>query len=200
MTEKYDAIVVLSGGDIKTIRLRIEKALDLYHEDKSENLVFNGFNTKEAHNTIFKGDWYNDSRLEPFCDEIEQIHPYIIYARTTEQNAYETKRLARERGWKKMAVISSETHMKRVKRLHHKMFPNYLNLDFIASPEPNERIRKRRTVKEGISDFITYLSLWNLPRGHNPVNEEFTYLMAEVRKKKWNSLLKKILKCLKIVS
>ncbi len=197
MANKYDAIVVLSA-DNETTALRLDKALELYYQGFSDNFVLNGFNSKKAHDPGFEGDLYDDSRLKNYGDDVEQIHPFALYAHNTEANVYEIKNLAREQGWKKLAVVSSETHIPRVKRLFHKFFLNYLDISFYKAPEPTEKLRKRRAFQETISDFMTCVALDGLPRGNGSVTDEKIYTIAVERKyqfEKINNLIKRILKC-----
>ena len=196
MTNKYDAIVVLSA-DNETTAPRLDRALELYYQGFSDNFVLNGFNSRKAHDPGFEGDLYDDSRLKNYTDDVEQIHPFVLYAHNTEANVYEIKNLAREQGWKKLAVVSSETHIPRVKRLFHKFFPDYLDISFYKASEPTEKLRKRRVVKEKIDDIITCLELQGLPRGNGAVTDEKIYDITVERKnqfEKINNLIKKILK------
>jgi len=179
--KKYDAIVVLSA-DEETTRLRIEKALNLYFTGIADHFVLNGF----------APDWHNDSRLVPFRDKIEKISVYVVHARTTEENAYQTKKLVEEQKWKKIIIVSSETHIKRVKRLYHKFFPNYLDLEFVAAKEAANR--GKRAFREWFADLMTWLELFGLPRGKDMETDEKIFTTAERRKSylnKFNNLVKK---------
>ncbi|MEM2784844.1 MAG: YdcF family protein [Candidatus Pacearchaeota archaeon] len=116
----YDVIVVLSG-DEETTFLRIKKALELFHKQGGlAKLVLNGF----------EGNWRNDLSLECFKEELEKIPDVdIIYARTTEENAYTT---AEKYSGKRLAIVTSKSHVKRAKRIFRQFFPDYLDLLFIA--------------------------------------------------------------------
>ncbi|MEM1577972.1 MAG: YdcF family protein [Candidatus Pacearchaeota archaeon] len=185
----YDAIVVLSG-DEETTFLRIKKALELFHKQGGlAKLVLNGFNTTEAHDPGFEGDWRNDPRLEPFKEKIEKIPDVdIIYARTTEENAYTT---AEKYSGKRLAIVTSKSHVKRAKRIFRQFFPDYLDLHFYSSPEPNE---KKRRFKEFLARIVTWLELYNLPRGCN----EEVFKKICYRKSKYEPLNEIIKKTLKI--
>ncbi len=160
-------------------------------------MVFQGFNSKDAHEPGFKGDWESDVNLKLFRDEIEQIHPYIIYSHNSESNAYQTKKLASEKGWKNLAIVSSETHLPRLKRIFRKFFPNYQDLGFIAVPEPSERLKKKRTIKELFADFVTYFEFDGLPRGNGTETDKKIFEISDYRKSRYldkpSNLTKKIL-------
>ena len=179
MKEKYDAVVVLSGGDVETTNKRIEKARKLYLKGLTSFILFNGFNTKEEHDPGFIGDWQDDERLKPYAEWIKLLPESdyeMTYARTTLENAYKTKKLAGEEGWKNIAVVSSETHVHnvalnkknvgRAPRYFWKFFRPPSHLEFIAVPEPSRELRKKRLVKEHFLDLRTWLfELYGLPRG-----------------------------------
>lgn len=192
--KKYDAVVVLSGNEENT-PMRIEEGLKVFYKN-GLYFVLNGFNTRDAHDPDFNGDWQNDPRLKNYIEEIKEIHPIILYARTTEENIYELKKVAREQGWKNIAIVSSETHIKRVKRICYKFFPDYL-IDFYKAPEPNEKIRKRLVLKEMFANFMTWIEFYGLPIAQNPETDAFNYKVASKRKEKFeplNNLIKRILK------
>jgi len=187
MNKKYDAIVVLSGGNNEATSLRIDKALELYRCCKDAKLVLNGF---------FE-NIHEDPRLKNYLEDIEQIHPYVLDAPDTEANAYATKIFSRKHRPKNIVIVSSETHLPRVKMIYHKFFKNYSDLDFISTEEPSEKIRRKRKTKEILSNIMTYAEFYGLPRGNGPGTDRTIYQAAEQRKRKldkFNGLVKKILK------
>jgi len=209
--QKYDAVIVLSAGDVETTNKRIEKARELYNQGLTSFLSFNGFNSKERHDEGFEGDWQGDFRLKPYIKFIGSLPKKvyeIVYAHTTEQNVYEAKKSARERNLNKLAIISSVTHINneflniknggRVPRLFRKFFPNFSRLEFIAVQEPSGKSRKKRAIRELLSNFLTYLELYNLPRGDGPETDKKIFQIADHRKlnyyNKLSNLMNKISK------
>ncbi len=79
--------------------------IELFKKGYSDNLVLNGFNTKQAHPGFWSqlAQW---SKTKNFWDEI--------------------------------------THIKRVKRIYHKFFPDYLSLDFYAEENWNKKKIRRK--------------------------------------------------------
>lgn len=191
---KYDAIVILSGPDEKTTRLRIEKGLELYLQGLSDTVVFNGFAPE-------------DPLVSEYLNKYNITQPYILYAETTEENAYQTKKFAVLNNWKKLAIVSSRTHINnelqkrknagRVPRLFKKFFPSLeYRLDFITAEEPSEKSRKRRAVKEYIANLTTWFELLKLPESKDSESDKKIFLSLKKRKEKFeslNDLIKKVL-------
>lgn len=168
-------ICVLSGRDTSVTSPRIEKGNELYYKEPQNSvLVYNGFNTALEHDPGFKGDYQNDERLKPFIEEIMQFHPYILYARTTEENAFKLSQLIQKLSEKekieKIIVVSSRSHIDnlvfgkpgRVKQIFSKLcdFP-YEKLEFVGVEEPN---KSKNAFYEVFANFTTFFELLFLPK------------------------------------
>ncbi len=188
--EKYDIIGVLSGNYVHTDP-RIRKALELWYQGKGNEFIFNGFNTKEKHDPKFEGDWPNDPRLKPFIDEIEQIHPIIIYARNTCETAYKQKEKAKEYGFKKFNNVTSDFHVKRCKHIFRKFFDPYSN-EFVGVPTArNLKELHKLKLHEIIQEWLCHYYFYGLKRGDDPKKIRYIY---NSRKEKIKGLISKISK------
>lgn len=177
MEKQYEAIIVLSGKDERTNYLRIEKALELCKSSERAKFVLNGFPKDYEINS-------------------SSINTYILEAKNTEENAYATKKFCRKHRIESIAVVSSETHLPRVKQIFHKFFKNYQDIEFISVKEPTERLRKRMVVKELLERIATSAELLGLKRGNGPGTDWRIYQIVDYRKSKldkFNDLAKKLI-------
>ena len=190
MIKEYDAISVLSGDYVHT-DARIRNALGLFYKDKGDKFIFNGFNTEEEHDFGFEGDYNNDLRLIPYIHEIEEIHPIIVYASNTCENAVKLEEKAKEHNLKNFTIVTSDFHVKRCKRIFRKFFSPY-SIKFVGIPTArNMKESHKLKIHEKLQEWLCDYYFFGLTNGSDPKKIKNIY---KTREKKMKKFLKKILK------
>jgi uncharacterized SAM-binding protein YcdF (DUF218 family) len=123
---KADGIVVLTGG-----ASRIEDAIDLLANGRGQRLLISGVNPQTSEKEI--------ARLRP---EHEKVFGCCVdldrTAVNTITNATETRRWAKERGFKSLIVVTSNYHMPRaMAELSHQR----PDIELIAFPVVSEQLK-----------------------------------------------------------
>jgi len=123
---KADGIVVLTGG-----ASRIEDAMDLLANGRGRRLLISGVNRQTSEREI--------ARLRP---EHEKVFVCCVdldrTAVNTITNATETRRWAKERGFKSLIVVTSNYHMPRaMAELSHRL----PDIELIAFPVVSEQLK-----------------------------------------------------------
>jgi uncharacterized SAM-binding protein YcdF (DUF218 family) len=108
--ERADAVVVLSGGR----KFRLEKGLELVRDGVSDTLVISDGRAE---------GWPEANRL---CEEGADGFRVVCFKPdpySTQGEAEGVARLARERGWRSVAVVTSRFHVFRSRMLFERCFP-----------------------------------------------------------------------------
>jgi hypothetical protein len=170
---KIDLIDVVSG-DVATSQLRIEKALQRYHDSGASVFVLNGFNTSANHDDGFEGEsWRDDERLIDIYKELEKLNPSVLYARNTIENGLRLREFIS--GNKIYSeTVTSRTHLPRLKKMYWYVFPNqeYNNLSFSTSKEPNGTYLKR-TILEGTKILSLKKLMSGIERGSWDIDKQY---------------------------
>ena len=112
---RADAVVVLAGGR----KLRLEKGLELMRRDLAETLVISDGEARgwpEANRLCADGgDGFRVVCFKP--------DPY-----STQGEAQGVARIARERGWRSVTVVTSRFHIHRARMLFERCVPGDVNV------------------------------------------------------------------------
>jgi uncharacterized SAM-binding protein YcdF (DUF218 family) len=105
-TEKADAIVVLTGG-----KGRVEHGLSMLAQGAAPVLFISGVGKDVTRERIISEHTNADLREKLAAMEPEIILDYV--ARSTESNAGQTARFMRDRGIRRIRLVTANYHMKR---------------------------------------------------------------------------------------
>ncbi len=141
MAKKYDAVIVLAGGVNsdgtlpQIIKERINLGIRLLQESASDFLVFSGHFTFVLDNPLNLSE---SESMKTYAISQGIAESKILLddkSKDTLSNAYFVKvDLAIPRNWKKLAVVSSETHIERAKYLFNKVFGANFKIDYSSTP------------------------------------------------------------------
>ena len=146
LSEKADGIVVLTGG-----ASRIEDAIELLAQSNGRRLLISGVNRSTSDRAI--------ARLRPehativaCCVDLDRA------AVNTTTNATETRRWARERGFKSLIVVTSNYHMPRaMAELSHQL----PDVALIAFPVVSDRLKagwaNGPTLRLLFTEYVKYM-------------------------------------------
>ena len=160
------SIVVLSGNEYHT-KPRLQKGFELFYTHCEKKLILNGFNTKEKHDFDFDGSWKNDPRLTDYIDKIEEIHPIIVHARNTCENAYELAKLTKrkENSLRLYKIVTSDFHVKRCKYIFRKFLHPHIT-EFVGVPTARDMKELHRLkLHKIIQEFFCNYYFHGLKRG-----------------------------------
>lgn len=146
-----DGIVVLTGGSS-----RVADALDLLSSGFGKRLLISGVHPTNGISNIQRSlPDNNDQRLLDCCVDLDRS------AVNTRSNAVETRRWARERGFRSLIVVTSNYHMPRaLVELSHEM----PNVELIPFSVIGERWRDEpwwtsgTTLRLLLSEYVKYLA------------------------------------------
>ncbi|MBI5888541.1 MAG: YdcF family protein [Deltaproteobacteria bacterium] len=123
---KVDAIVVLTGG-----KGRIPEGIALLRAGKGKVLIISGVASEASADSIFRGKLTQG-----------ELAGVILEKRSTStyENAVEVRKLALERGFKSVVLITSIYHMKRAAYIFRQVMPPGVLIEpyFVTTPNFNE--------------------------------------------------------------
>ncbi|MBS3073552.1 hypothetical protein J4465_02030 [Candidatus Pacearchaeota archaeon] len=172
MSQK-DLVCVVSA-DVPTTHLRIEKALQRFHDSRADLFVLNGFNDSTKHDSNFKGEtWRDDDRLKDIYKDLENLNKVILYARNTVENGVELRKVMNYSQYRSGEVITSDTHFIRLVRTFYSVFPEeeFNNLSFSRCREPSKKLTVIRTISEALEYPFTEAMLVGIKNGDSKIAE-----------------------------
>lgn len=101
-----DAIILLEGDGFH----RFQKAVDLYHKGYGKKIVFSG-NIVDKEYGSYPFEEIKPLILKARVPEVDLIHENKSLQ--TQQQAIEVVKMAKEHGWKKLALVASHEHQYR---------------------------------------------------------------------------------------
>lgn len=127
------AIICLGGSfsnkqQFINLKLRIEKAVELYKKRKGARIIFTGGFSKTA-------DFSEAKLIADIAQSIGVSQKDIILeekADNTIQNAINSKRILEEEGFDAVVVVTSPIHLRRAKYIFRKIIPDR-KLEFVSS-------------------------------------------------------------------
>lgn len=174
MSQK-DLVCVVSA-DVPTTHLRIEKALQRFHDSNAGLFVLNGFNNSTKHDKDFQGkNWRDDPRLQDpeIYHKIEKLNYLVLYAQNTIENGVELRKVLNYSPYKFGEVITSDTHFIRLVRTFYSVFPEgeFNNLKFSRCREPSKKLAITRALSEALEYPLTEAMLAGIKRGDPKIGE-----------------------------
>ncbi|MDP2690629.1 MAG: YdcF family protein [Deltaproteobacteria bacterium] len=120
---KADVIVVLTGG-----RNRADEGLRLLREGRAGTLVLSGVHRDSGINSIFLNKTGRGERSKIILEKASS---------STHENAIEVRRLAAERGYGSMILLTSGYHMKRAEFIFRSVMPPDFSIETHSVSTPN---------------------------------------------------------------
>jgi uncharacterized SAM-binding protein YcdF (DUF218 family) len=146
LAEKADGIVVLTGG-----ASRIEDAIELLARGNGRRLLISGVNRSTSERAIAQLRPEHE-RIVACCVDLDRT------AVNTTTNATETRRWARERGFKSLIVVTSNYHMPRaMAELSHQL----PEISLVAFPVVSDRLKagwsNGPTLRLLFTEYVKYM-------------------------------------------
>ena len=133
---KYDAVIVLSHlteGDMPSEegKARIDKAIEILNRGEARVILMSGNRHGKIPQNVTHAQAMKNYAIS------RGVNPNAIFkeevAVDTTYEAVHVKRLSKPRGWRKLAIVSSDYHMKRIKYLFDFAFGNGYKLSYFSA-------------------------------------------------------------------
>jgi len=156
MQNKFDAIIVLGHGQKKreigeVLKNRLDKVFELFQENKEAKIILSG-------GKVYSKEFSEAEIMEEFLEKRGVMKESIILddkSKNTFENLINSKKIAEERGFKKIALITSDYHLKRVR-----MIAKNIGLDIFGfSAFSRKDIRFKKSIIEFLKTILDYLRI-----------------------------------------
>jgi len=160
MQNNFEAIVVLGYGQKEKqideiLKNRLEKALEIFQENKEAKIILSG-------GKVLSKDFSEAEIMAEFLKERGVPETSIILedkSRNTFENLINLKEIIKEKGFQKVALITSDYHLKRVE-----MIAKNINLKIFGFPSFSKKdikFRFKKLITEFFKKIFDYLrTIW----------------------------------------
>lgn len=156
MQNNFDVIIVLGHGQKKrevgeVLRNRLNKAFEVFQENKDAKMILSG-------GRVYSKEFSEVEIMEEFLEKKGVMKESIILddkSKNTFENLINSKKIAEESGFKKIALITSDYHLKRVK-----MVARNIGLDIFGfSAFSRKDIRFKKSITEFFKTIFDYFRI-----------------------------------------
>jgi uncharacterized SAM-binding protein YcdF (DUF218 family) len=162
--DKADALIVLSDDNFYADRAT--RAAELFREGKAAVVVASGrrLRPKAGIAELMEHDLVERGVPK------EKILRFVHDADSTREEAEALRRLARERKWRSLIVVTSNYHTRRTRYIFRRVFPQGMEVRIASARDgdfdPQHWWEKRKSTKELIREFAgMVVAIWELRRG-----------------------------------
>lgn len=139
---KADAIVVLTGG-----RGRTNEGLAMLRKGAGEVLILSGVNADSGVDAIFMKRLSASERPKIILEKV---------SKSTYGNAVEVRRIMSERGFKSMALVTSDYHMKRADYIFGNVMPPDISISLVPYQSSGYQQSEPRGLMVTVVEFFKY--------------------------------------------
>lgn len=156
MQNNFDAIIILGHGQKKrevseVLRNRLNKAFEVFQENGGAKMILSG-------GRVYSKEFSEAEIMEEFLEKKGVMKEDIILddkSKSTFENLTNLKKIVEERGFRKIALITSDYHLKRVK-----MIAKNIGLDiFEFSAFSRKDIRFKKSIIEFLKIIFDYFRI-----------------------------------------
>jgi len=162
--DKADALIVLSDDNFYADRAT--RAAELFREGKAPVVVASGrrLRPKAGIAELMEHDLVERGVPK------EKIWRFVHDADSTMEEAEALRRLAKERKWRSMIVVTSNFHTRRARYIFRRIFPQGLEIRVASARDadfdPEHWWERRKSTKELMREFAgMVVAIWELRRG-----------------------------------
>ena len=197
---RYDCIIVLGGGVNSQgkcpwwVKLRLEKALELYKKDFADKILLSGRLSKTLSKSRFRE--YKVMKEYLLSKNIPESR-IILEKKSTDtfENAYYLRLILDKYKWKKIIVVTNNFHMKRARETFLIVFGKKYKIHFeeagVKAKDP-KKLRKREIFEREILKLLRKEVFSNIKKGNLASVRRFLFDKKNGYSKKFRKIDKEL--------